>query len=126
MKVKRQNFFRYERKKTLLQNVVGSCIMYPVILSAEKRRIRIMHKYLRAIGFSKYIAKKDIRYLLDQVIEDPTSSLLLRGESGQCGYLDKSFGDGFGIRLFGEYDENDRFDIEYYFPYIESNILSST
>ena len=85
-----------------------------------------MHKYLRAIGFSKYIAKKDIRYLLDQVIEDPTSSLLLRGESGQCGYLDKSFGDGFGIRLFGEYDENDRFDIEYYFPYIESNILSST
>ena len=37
----------------------------------------------------------------------------------------KKFGDNFGITIFGEYDENNRFTMEYYYPYGKGLCISS-
>ena len=84
-----------------------------------------MHKYLRAIGFSQYIRKKDIRKLLDIVKSDPGFFLELGENDEKYGYMGKSFGEGIGIRLFGEYDEAGVLREEYYFPYVESTVIST-
>lgn len=84
-----------------------------------------MHKYLRAIGFSQYIRKKDIRDLLSLVKREPGFILNLGEQEEKYGLIGKSFGDGFGIRMFGEYDPEGELQEEYYFPYVESDIISS-
>ena len=84
-----------------------------------------MHKYLRAIGFSKYIRKKDIRQLLQFVKKEPGYILNLGEEEEKYGLISKAFGNGFGIRLFGEYNQDGELQEEYYFPYVESDIISS-
>lgn len=84
-----------------------------------------MHKFLRTIGFSDYIHRKDIQKLLDQVFDTPdnieVSDLL------DCNFvtMEKDFYPGTGIGIFGEYDEADRFQIEYYYPYYRSDLVSS-
>ena len=84
-----------------------------------------MHKYLRASGFSKYIHKKEIRELLQLVKQEPGSVLMLGEGEEKYGYMEKAFGKGFGIRIFGEYDEDGELQEEYYFPYVESSVISS-
>ena len=83
-----------------------------------------MHKYLRTIGFSEYIRHKDIQTLLDQVYEAPdyieTTDLL----DTTFITMEKGFGKNYGIGSFGEYDAADRFQIEYYYPYYKSTIVS--
>ena len=86
---------------------------------------RFMHKYLRAIGFSQYIRKKEIRELLTLVKQSPDSSLYLGDEGEKYGYLGKSFGENIGIRLFGEVKENGEVHEEYYYPYVLSPLVSS-
>lgn len=85
-----------------------------------------MHKYLRAIGFSKYKKKKEIKELLQQIVENPTSSFRISKENEQYECIDRSFGNGIGIRLLGEFEgDSQEFREEYYFPYVESNVISS-
>lgn len=86
----------------------------------------IMHRYLRAIGFSNIKTKKDVRTLLEHVYSEPTFFTVVDEDHGKCGYVGKSFGSEFGIRAFGELEEDGRFREEYYFPYVESSVLSST
>ncbi|WP_434310396.1 DUF3881 family protein [Hominifimenecus sp. rT4P-3] len=84
------------------------------------------HKFLRAIGFSKYNKSDMIRPLLDQVRHSPTASVLVREGSEVFGHLSKSFGDRIGIRVYGEYEEGKEFRQEYFFPYADSNTISTT
>ena len=49
-----------------------------------------MHKYLRAIGFSKYNKKRELRPLLDLVIQSSTASSLIT--EGGCRSMDTSAG----------------------------------
>ena len=85
-----------------------------------------MHKYLRAIGFSKYIRKRDIRQLLGLVEKDPGQKITLGEEDDRYGFVGRSFGEGIGIRMFGEYDDQGRLQEEYYFPYAESSLISTS
>lgn len=85
-----------------------------------------MHQYLRAIGFSKCTQKKDIRALLEYAEKDPTTCLAFEDMSESCLLIEKTFGKGMGIRFYGSYDEYGNLQPEYYFPYAESSLLSST
>lgn len=85
-----------------------------------------MHRYLRSIGFSKYIRNRDIRELLSAVMKEPTGKLQLGDGIERFEFYDRSFGDGIGIRIFGDYDEDGRWQENYYFPYTESELVSTT
>ena len=84
-----------------------------------------MHKYLRAIGFSDYIHHKDISNLLNLVHEKPDNIETTDVLDSTFVTMEKDFGEHFGIGIFGEYDNTDRFQIEYYYPYYKSSIVSS-
>ena len=85
-----------------------------------------MHKYLRAIGFSKYNKKRELRPLLDLVIQSSTASSLITEGDEVYGHISRAFGDRFGLRLYGEYEKGQAFEPEYCFPYADSDVISTT
>jgi len=85
-----------------------------------------MHKYLRAIGFSKYKKTKDVQPLLEAAAQSSSSSTIVCDGEEVYGYLSKSFGDGIGIRVYGEFEEGKDFREEYFFPYVDSDMVSTT
>lgn len=78
-----------------------------------------MHHYLRAIGFSKLRTLSEINELLHNIIEHPTSrSITTVGSGITLAQFTREYGDAYGISIVGEYNENNRFIAEYYFPFI--------
>ncbi len=86
-----------------------------------------MHKFLRAAGFSMYTKKKDIDKLLDLLERQPsmTKCVQVDEESNVC-EMRTEVAPGLGISIVGELNEEGNFEREYYFPYLESNVVGST
>lgn len=81
-----------------------------------------MHQYLKAIGFCNLSTKKELREILNQVENNYTHQTVIsyNGSTDFC-ELQKDFGQGIGIALYGEMDENEKFDADYYIPYFRGN-----
>lgn len=86
-----------------------------------------MHKFLRAAGFSMYQKKKDIRALLKCLSKDASQSRCIQidRETSLC-EIKSEVAPGIGIAMYGELDEKDELDVEYYLPYIEGMGITST
>lgn len=78
-----------------------------------------MHKFLRTVGFSMYQKKKDIDKLMQSFVSDREKIKLLQmdADSNIC-EIRAEVATGMGISIVGELDEEDNFQIEYYFPYL--------
>ena len=77
-----------------------------------------MHSYLKAIGFSDITDKKKLDQILKEVIHTYDEKIVVEdGKHHLFAELSKMFGCDFGITVCGEYDENNEFQMEYYFPY---------
>lgn len=78
-----------------------------------------MHMYLRAIGFSSLSNRKKLKELLHSVIQeaDRRAYTINQGEI-LLGDFCKDFAEGLGIAVCGEFDEDDKFVYEYYYPYL--------
>lgn len=77
-----------------------------------------MHSYLKAIGFSEVTDKKKLDRILEEVIYSYDEKIVIEdGNHRLFAELSKMFGCDFGITVCGEYDENNEFQMEYYFPY---------
>lgn len=84
-----------------------------------------MHKFLRAIGFSN-IKKDELEEICRQIEIHPTVQKVAKDSEGnEFAELSKEFGDFFGISLRGIYNEDDKFDMEYYYPYFCGTQISS-
>lgn len=85
-----------------------------------------MHQYLKAVGFDNVRTKNDLREILADVRERFTHQTIVSYKPGEdfC-ELRKEYGQCIGISLFGELDENDVFDPDYYFPYFEGSGIST-
>lgn len=86
-----------------------------------------MHRFLRAAGFSMYQKKKDIRALL--------RCLSREGGNAKCVQIDREtslyeikteVAPGIGIAMYGELNDRDEMETEYYYPYLESSDITST
>lgn len=89
---------------------------------------------MRSIGFSKLTDRKELQKLLtDVVIEGTERSYTSNGEDNLIAEFGRDFtevmegstGDSIGIAVCGEFDNEDKFTYEYYFPYLKGNIISS-
>lgn len=84
-----------------------------------------MHKFLRAIGFSK-LNKDQLELLFDQILKTPTvRKIATDSEGNEFAEISKEFGEFFGISLRGIYREDDTFEIEYYYPYLCGKSIST-
>ena len=88
-----------------------------------------MHKYLRAIGFTKTPRRKDIQNIIREGVNSTTHRIYTSNENDDDSLLaqfDIPLGRDIGITVFGEFDEKDEYYPEYYFPYLDSDIISTS
>lgn len=86
-----------------------------------------MHKFMRAVGFSEYTDRKKLKELLkDVILSADQRAYTINDEDVMLGEFSKSFADRLGVTVCGEFDEEDKFTYEYYYPYIEGRGITST
>ncbi|MBQ8823514.1 MAG: DUF3881 family protein [Lachnospiraceae bacterium] len=86
-----------------------------------------MHKFMRAIGFSEYTDRKKLKDLLKSIVMNSDErAYTLNEEDVMLGEFCKSFAPGMGIAVCGEFDEDDKFNYEYYYPYLKGQGVTST
>ncbi len=76
-----------------------------------------MHKFLKAIGFSD-IKRKDLGFVLQNIIEHPDIMKVTKDSEGnKFAELSKEFAENIGISIRGIYEDDNSFQMEYYYPY---------
>lgn len=85
-----------------------------------------MHKYMRAIGFSKLESRKRLQELLAETIINADRRGITKNQENQIlGEFCKDFAESVGIAVCGEFDDEQRFTYEYYFPYLNGTGITS-
>lgn len=85
-----------------------------------------MHKYMRAIGFSEYSDRKKLKNLLTDVIMNSDQRAYTINQEGiMLGEFCKHYAGRMGIAVCGEFDEEDKFIYEYYYPYLEGTGITT-
>lgn len=81
-----------------------------------------MHHYLRTIGFRELSSTKELDRILDDIIENPNRLQTTQDTKGnEIAELTKEYGHGFGLRVVGQFVDDDGFEIDYYYPYFSGN-----
>lgn len=85
-----------------------------------------MHQYLRAVGFSKITNKKDLKNLINDLIVNASSKdfVATERESLLVEY-NKEFSKSAGVTLRGEFDEEEKLTMDYYYPYVVPMTVST-
>jgi len=81
---------------------------------------------MRAIGFSDYTDRNKLKELLKNVILTADQrAYTINDEDIMLGEFSKGFADHMGITVCGEFDEEDKFTYEYYYPYLKGRGITS-
>lgn len=79
-----------------------------------------MHRYLRAIGFSKIRTKCDQNKLINAALHDFSSRKEISiGAETNLVQIDRLFGNNFGISIIGELNLDEVFTLDHAFPYCQ-------
>lgn len=85
-----------------------------------------MHSFLRAVGFSELNNRLEVETLIQKVIKDASMRHLLNMDNkSTLAELSLEFADGVGITVRGEYDDENKFYLEHYFPYYKGINIST-
>lgn len=85
-----------------------------------------MHEFLRAVGLKSLKTKEQLRLLTDWVAEAPTRfRVATLGNEENLAVAERLITDVLGVAVVGSVDERGKLIPEYYFPYIDSNLISS-
>ena len=86
-----------------------------------------MHRYLRAIGFSKLKNRSQINDLLAYIIRNADEKKYTSIDDTDVMFAEysKEFAENVGITVRGEYNEDNQFIFSYYFPYVRGIQISS-
>ena len=91
------------------------------------KEVKSMHAYLRAIGFSELKDRKKLKEILtDSIMKADRRAYTLNSEGIMLGEFCKDFADCIGIAVCGEFDEEDKFVYEYYYPYLRGDGVTTT
>ncbi len=87
-----------------------------------------MHRYLRAIGFSEPFDRSDLESLLQEALNNPTyRTYTTKDDESDALYAEfrLEIGPDFGIVICGEFNSDEEFSFEYYFPYLYTGRVST-
>ena len=86
----------------------------------------LMHSYLRAVGFSKITKRSSIRQIITDVVENYDDKTIVRDHpEGVFAEFSKDYGCDCGITVCGQYDENNVFYPDYYFPFFRGTGITT-
>lgn len=85
-----------------------------------------MHKFMRAIGFSNLIDRREQQKLITDIILNASHrAYTTNGEETILAEFCEDFAKDVGIAVCGEFDESDRFTYDYFYPYLRGTGISS-
>lgn len=85
-----------------------------------------MHKYMRAIGFSKLTDRREEQRLITDIIMNATHrSYTSNSEDTILAEFCEDFAPGMGIAVCGEFDAEEKFTYDYFYPYLRGTGISS-
>ncbi|MCQ2523049.1 MAG: DUF3881 family protein [Lachnospiraceae bacterium] len=85
-----------------------------------------MHKYLRAVGFSKIKNREQLQIMIAKTIKNAEErSFTVYKEETLLAEYSMDFAPGLGLKVCGEMDEQDRFLYDYCIPYMRPTKISS-
>ena len=85
-----------------------------------------MHKFLRAVGFSKIKDRKELTALITSSIQNAQKrSYVTNNDNVILGEFARDFADRIGVCVCGEFDDEDKFIYEYYYPYLIPSAVST-
>ena len=86
-----------------------------------------MHRYLRAIGFSNLKSRLQVNNLLAYVIQNADEKKYTSTNDMDIMFAEYSmdFAENLGITVRGEFNEENKFVFDYYFPYSRGTQISS-
>lgn len=85
-----------------------------------------MHKYMRAIGFSKLIDRQEQQKLITNIILSAKHrSYTSNGEKTILAEFCEDFAENIGVSVCGEFDAEDKFTYDYFYPYLRGKGVSS-
>ena len=85
-----------------------------------------MHSYLKSVGFSEITKRKQIKELVKDVIQSYDEKVTVENhEDGVFAQFSKHYGCDCGITVCGQYDENNEFHTEYYFPFFRGTGITT-
>lgn len=81
---------------------------------------------MRAIGFSQIKDRKELQKLItDVILEADEHTYTSNGEYSILAEFCKDFAENIGIAVCGEFDSDDKFTYDYYYPYMRGTGISS-
>ena len=85
-----------------------------------------MHSYMRAIGFSNINNRMELNRLLENITEHSAKMRTVQlNDTGSLTEVTMEYGDGMGITIRGEQDEQGKFHMEHYFPCLIGQYVST-
>lgn len=85
-----------------------------------------MHKYMRAIGFSEISDRREEQGLITDIIMNATHrAYTSNSENTILAEFCEDFAQNIGIAVCGEFDAEDKFTYDYFYPYLRGTGVSS-
>lgn len=84
-----------------------------------------MHSFLRAIGYGNLTNHREEQELIQKAIENAQKKHVYMNENMRIAELSFEVAPGIGIVVRGEYDSDEEFHMEHYFPYLKGDIVST-
>ena len=90
------------------------------------RRQCRLHTYLKAIGFSQIKKRKQLKEIIRDVIDHYDERTLVEEyEDGIFAEYRKYYGKGIGLSICGQFDEEFRYHIDYYYPFFQIDKITT-
>ena len=85
-----------------------------------------MHRFLKSIGFSQISKRSQMRsIILDVVRNCDDKKMVDHREEGTFAEFTKYYANDCGIKVCGQYDEDNKFHPDYYFPFFQGTGITS-
>lgn len=92
----------------------------------DRKKVKFLHKYMRAVGFSTLESRKKLQELLTEVVmNSDRRAITMNKNNVLLGEFCKNFADNLGIAVCGEFDDEEKFTYEYYYPYLDGSGITS-
>ncbi|MCR4684630.1 MAG: DUF3881 family protein [Lachnospiraceae bacterium] len=85
-----------------------------------------MHQYLRAVGFSEIKNRKEVKDLLNEIVQKPDKKEYIETEQGSVLIEYQSMiSESLGMTLRGELDEDNHLMLDFYYPFCLGKNIST-
>ncbi|MDO5136633.1 MAG: DUF3881 family protein [Eubacteriales bacterium] len=85
-----------------------------------------MHSYLRAVGFSNITKRREMQEIIRDVLRTYDEKVVVENHpDGVFVEFSKNYGCDCGISVCGQYDEDNRFHIEYSYPFFRGTGITT-